>query len=77
VRAEEPAGAGAGAARDVGRGLLVDLAPLKAELRRLVHSYEYAWAMGSACEGGKGHPRIAAVRERVEDLRALIEEHEE
>jgi hypothetical protein len=41
-----------------------------------LHSYEYAWAMGSACEGGKGHPRIAAVRERVEDLRALIEEHE-
>jgi hypothetical protein len=54
----------------------MDLVPLKAELHRLVHSYEYAWAMGSASEGGKGHPRIAAVRERVEDLRALIEEHE-
>jgi hypothetical protein len=76
VRAEEPAGAGADAARDAGRGVPVDLAPLKAELHRLVHSYEYAWAMGSACEGGKGHPRIAAVRERVEDLRALIQEHE-
>jgi hypothetical protein len=75
--AEEPPGAGTDAARDAGRGRPVNLGPLKAELHRLVHSYEYAWAMGSACEGGKGHPRIAAVRERVEDLRALIEEHVE
>jgi hypothetical protein len=51
-----------------------DLDALHAELRALVASWEYAFAMGHGCSIGD-HPRHRAVRERVADLRALIAEH--
>jgi hypothetical protein len=47
---------------------------LKAELRELLASWEYAYAMGHGCSLGD-HPQHQAVRRRVEDLRARIAEH--
>jgi hypothetical protein len=48
---------------------------LRAELRALMGTWEYAFAMGHGCSVGD-HPRHRAVRERVADLRALLAEHE-
>jgi hypothetical protein len=53
-----------------------ELHRLKQELRTLMGSYEYAWAMGHGCSIGD-HPEFRAVRQRVADLRALIAEHSE
>jgi hypothetical protein len=46
---------------------------LRAELRTLLASWEYAFAMGHGCSVGD-HPQLRAVRERVADLRAMIAE---
>jgi hypothetical protein len=51
----------------------VELEQLRDELRVLLASYEYAFAMGHGCTIGD-HPQFAAVRRRVTDLRALIAE---
>jgi hypothetical protein len=55
--------------------MMVDISELKAELRELIHSWEYAYAMGHGCTIGS-HPRFRATRQRAADLRALIAEHE-
>jgi predicted nucleic acid-binding Zn ribbon protein len=47
---------------------------LRAELRELMASWEYAFAMGHGCSVGD-HPRHRAVRERVVYLKAQIAEH--
>jgi hypothetical protein len=46
---------------------------LREELRTLLASWEYAYAMGHGCSVGD-HPKFRAIRERVADLRALIAE---
>ena len=51
-----------------------DLESLRAEYKALLESWEYAFAMGHGCSVGD-HPRLAAVRVRAADLRALIAEH--
>ena len=45
------------------------LEALKAELKALLASWEYAYAMGHGCSVGD-HPQHRAVRRRAEDLRA-------
>lgn len=50
-----------------------DLEALRAEFKALVESWEYAFAMGHGCTLGD-HPRFAAIRRRVSDLRARIAE---
>jgi hypothetical protein len=57
-----------------GRHPMVNVPEIEAELRRLLHSYEYAYAMGHGCSIGD-HPRFRATRQRAADLRALIAEH--
>jgi hypothetical protein len=52
----------------------VDLDALRTELDTLLHSWEYAYAMGHGCSIGD-HPQHRAIRERVADLRACIAEH--
>ena len=47
---------------------------LRTELRTLLASWEYAYAMGHGCSIGD-HPEFRSVRERVADLRARIAEH--
>jgi hypothetical protein len=51
-----------------------DIKRLRDELHALLHSWEYAFAMGHGCTIG-GRPEARAVRERVADLRAQIAEH--
>ena len=51
-----------------------DVQRLRAELHALLHSWEYAFAMGHGCTIGE-RPEARAVRERVADLRAQIAEH--
>jgi len=51
-----------------------DLDALRAELKALLASWEYAFAMGHGCSIGD-HPQHRAVRQRAADLRALIAEH--
>ena len=51
-----------------------DLEALRAELKALLASREYAFAMGHGCSVGD-HPQHRAVRERAADLRACIAEH--
>jgi hypothetical protein len=46
---------------------------LRDELRLLMRSVEYAYAMGHGCSLGD-HPQFAATRRRVFDLRARIAE---
>jgi hypothetical protein len=46
---------------------------LQAELRELLGSWEYAFAMGHGCTIGD-HPRFQDTRRRVDDLRARIAE---
>jgi hypothetical protein len=50
-----------------------DLDRLRHELRALLASWEYAFAMGHGCSVGE-HPDFRAVRERAADLRARIAE---
>jgi len=47
---------------------------LRAELRVLMASWEYAFAMGHGCSVGE-HPQHRAARERAAHLRARIAEH--
>ena len=47
---------------------------LRVELRALLASWEYAFAMGHGCSVGD-HPRHRAVHERAAHLRARIAEH--
>ena len=54
--------------------VLPDLDLLRAELKTLLASWEYAFAMGHGCSIGD-HPESSAVRRRVADLRARIAEH--
>ena len=49
------------------------LEALRAELKALLASWEYAFAMGHGCSVGD-HPQHRAVREKVADLRARIAE---
>jgi hypothetical protein len=51
-----------------------DLDALRAELKALLASWEYAFAMGHGCSVGD-HPQHRAVRQRAADLRARIAEH--
>lgn len=51
-----------------------DLDALQAEYKKLLESWEYAFAMGHGCSLGD-HPQFRAVRRRAQDLRALIAEH--
>jgi hypothetical protein len=51
-----------------------DLDSLRAELKALLSSWEYAYAMGHGCSVGD-HPQHRDVRRRVADLRARIAEH--
>jgi hypothetical protein len=53
--------------------MLPDVQPLKDELKELVHSWEYAYAMGHGCSVGD-HPDFQATRQRAADLRARIAE---
>ena len=46
---------------------------LREELRALLASWEYAFAMGHGCSIG-GHPDHRAIRRRAADLRARISE---
>jgi hypothetical protein len=50
-----------------------ELARLRDELTQLMHSWEYAFAMGHGCSLGD-HPQHRSVRERAGDLRARIAE---
>jgi hypothetical protein len=49
------------------------LEALRAELKALLASWEYAYAMGHGCSVGD-HPSHRAVRERAAHLRARIAE---
>jgi hypothetical protein len=51
-----------------------DLDALRAELKALLGSWEYAFAMGHGCSIGD-HPDHRAVRRRAADLCARIAEH--
>ena len=53
---------------------MLDVDALRAEYKALLEFWEYAFAMGHGCSMGD-HPRFRAIRERAEDLRALIAEH--
>jgi hypothetical protein len=54
--------------------MTADVEALRAELKALLASWEYAFAMGHSCTIGD-HPRHRDVRRRVADLRARIAEH--
>src|SRR6266487_5337770 len=55
------------------RHAMHDVDRLREELRALLASWEYAFAMGHGCSIG-GHPDHRAIRERAADLRARIAE---
>jgi hypothetical protein len=70
-RPDGPTGANPG---DVGwRPMLPDVQRLRTELQELVHSWEFAFAMGHGCTIGD-HPDFQATRQRAADLRARIAE---
>ena len=52
----------------------MDLEALRAELKALLASWEYAFARGHGCSIGD-HPQHRAVRQKVAELKALIAEH--
>ncbi len=63
--------------------LKAELMIATAELQAHMASWEYAFAMGSAGEGARNHPLLAATRARTDtlttrccDLRARLSEHE-
>jgi hypothetical protein len=56
--------------------VIPDLDALRADLKALLSSWEYAFAMGHGCSNGD-HPDFRATRERAADLRARIAEHTE
>ena len=51
--------------------MLPDVQSLRQELYELLHSWEYAFAMGHGCSIGR-HPDHGAIRQRAADLRARI-----
>jgi hypothetical protein len=53
--------------------MLPDVQRLRDELKELVHSWDYAYAMGHGCTVGD-HPDFQATRRRAADLRARIAE---
>ena len=53
----------------------MELEALRAELKALMASWEYAFAMGHGCSIGD-HPQYRAIRQKVADLKALIAEHQ-
>jgi hypothetical protein len=60
-----------------------ELAQASAELRTHMHSWEYAYAMGSSRHGGMDHPILREARAKTErlqrrcsELRARLAEHE-
>ena len=53
--------------------VLPGVGALRDELNELVHSWEYAYAMGHGCSIGD-HPDFRAVRRRAAVLRARIAE---
>jgi hypothetical protein len=53
--------------------MLPDVDELRAELKELLGSWEYAFAMGHGCTVGD-HPQFRATRERADHLRARIAE---
>jgi hypothetical protein len=53
--------------------MLPDVQCLRRELYDLLHSWEYAFAMGHGCSIGD-HPDFRATRQRAADLRARIAE---
>jgi hypothetical protein len=55
--------------------LATDLEQLKTELRELMDSWEYAFAMGDSCAIGE-HPQFWMTRHRADVLRARIQELE-
>ena len=63
--------------------LRTELEEATALLRAHLHSWEYAYAMGSSCGGGSDHPvlkqaraKTASLERRCGDLRARLAEHE-
>jgi hypothetical protein len=63
--------------------LKTELAEATAELSKHLHSWEYAYAMGSSHHGGTNHPvlrearaKVARLERRCGDLRARLAEHE-
>jgi hypothetical protein len=62
-----------GRARLTLKAMLPDVQRLRDELKELVHSWQYAYAMGHGCTVGD-HPDFQATRQRVADLRARIAE---
>ena len=55
--------------------LVTDLERLKSELRELMDSWEYAYAMGHGCAIGE-HPQFWITRRRADVLKARIQELE-
>jgi hypothetical protein len=60
-----------------------ELADATAELTMHLHSWEYAFAMGSSCHGATNHPVLHAARAKAArlerrrgDLLARLAEHE-
>jgi hypothetical protein len=53
--------------------MLPDVQRLKDELKTLVNSWQYAFAMGHGCSVGD-HPDFRETRQRAADLRARIAE---
>lgn len=63
--------------------LRAELAAATAELTAHMHSWEYAYAMGSSHHGGADHPLLREARAKTArlerlcgDLRARLAEHE-
>jgi hypothetical protein len=48
----------------------------KAEYQALIHSWEFAYAMGHGCSIDGSHPTFVAIRRKADDLKAIIREHE-
>lgn len=48
---------------------------MRAELHDLLHSWEYAFAMGHSCTYDPD-PRLDHIRDQVRELQAMIKEHE-
>lgn len=60
-----------------------ELADATAQLSAHLGSWEYAYAMGAACQGGSDHPVLAEARAKTArlerlcgDLRARLAEHQ-
>ena len=54
---------------------MLDLESARAELKKLLRSWDYAFAMGHGCSIGALPESSRAVLIRVKNLTAIIEEH--